>query len=102
MKTIVAALIALTTLAGCADNKVLDVPTYNPITEQYTVETREIETYGFLNKEELKDPCVNYSLSTGNVIWSVVAAPGIVFPTYFVGFSLYEPDSVKTECLKKI
>lgn len=49
------------------------------------------ETYGFINKDQSKDPNVTYRIITGNVIWGVVLVETLVMPLYFFGFSLYEP-----------
>lgn len=66
------------TLAGCADNKVINGTTY--------------ETYGLLNRDEVRDPNIVYTISTGNVIWGILLCETIVAPLYFFGWSIYEPE----------
>lgn len=83
MRALVAATVALA-LSGCADNRKMC--------------GREYETYGLLNKDDVRDPSVKYSLSVGNVIWSVVLVETVIAPIYFIGFSLYEPVDLKTAC----
>lgn len=49
------------------------------------------DTYGFLNADTKKNPNVKYEISYGNLFWSIVLSGSIVFPVYFIGFSLYNP-----------
>lgn len=65
-------------LLGCADNKEIDGTEY--------------ESYGLINKDELKDPGVRYSLAWGNIIWGCLLVETIIAPVYFFGFSLWEPE----------
>lgn len=51
----------------------------------------EYETYGFINENEIKAPNIKYKIIVGNLIWSFVLLKTIVFPVYFIGFSLWEP-----------
>jgi len=88
--TLIAILMILT--VGCADNKTLDVPNKGVM---------EVETYGLFNETELREECVNYSLSMGNVIWGIILIESVVVPIYMYGFSLWEPVSIKQECLDK-
>lgn len=64
-------------LAGCGSNANIDGRTYG--------------TYGLLNQDTAKNPKIQYRLIAGNVIWSVLLCESIVFPVYFIGFSIYEP-----------
>lgn len=68
---------------GCADDK--------------TINGRHYETYGLFNVDEAKDRCVNYTISIGNVVWSIILIETIFMPVYFIGYSLYEPSAQK-EC----
>jgi len=67
----------LTGVFGCGDSKVID--------------GKEIQTYGLINKEEVRDPNIKYRLVVGNVVWGFVLAETIAAPIYFFGFSIYEP-----------
>jgi len=67
----------ITGLAGCGQPKFIDGTTY--------------PTYGFFNEKTKKDPKIVYEISIGNVIWSIILCETVVFPVYFVGFSLYNP-----------
>ena len=69
----------LLALVGCANPKVID--------GQYK------EPYGLINKAEVRDPCANYEVSTGNLFISVVTAPTAVYPLYTGAVALYEPVS---------
>ena len=45
-------------------------------------------TVGFFTD---KDPSIQYEVSIGNVIWTILLSESIVFPIYFLGFSLWNP-----------
>ncbi len=79
MKVISAILIILLSIFifNCGQSRIIDGVTY--------------ETYGLLNKEDFKDPKIQYRIIYGNVIWSAILCESIVAPIYFFGFSLYEP-----------
>ena len=64
-------------LVGCGKSKWIDGKVYG--------------TYGLFNEKTRKNSNIEYELSTGNVIWSIILIETIVFPVYFVGFSLYNP-----------
>lgn len=82
MKTkLLALLVSLFVMTACADDKVIN--------------GKEYETYGLLNKDEVKDPNIRYHLVTGNVILSVILCETLFMPVYFIGFSIYEPVSAK-------
>lgn len=46
--------------------------------------------YGWINPSD-KMPGVEYELSIGNVIWSVIFSQTIVAPVILTGYYLYEP-----------
>jgi len=71
----------MVTLTGCGDPKTIDGKTYG--------------TYGFFNEKTHKNQDIEYRVIVGNVVWSVLLVETIVFPIYFVGFSLYEPIDKK-------
>jgi len=52
---------------------------------------RHYETYGYLNKDEVKAPNVRYRVVVGNLVWSVLLGETIIAPIYFIGFDLFEP-----------
>jgi len=85
MKKLIALLIIISILCiGCADNKIFD--------------GKEYETYGLFNESGLKDPCVNYELAWGNIVWTVLLFKTAVMPIYFIGFSMWEPVDAKYNC----
>jgi len=90
-KAIATTLVAIMLTTGCADNKNLPVGTNGS--------SVEVRSYGIIDKEDEKQECVNYSLAWGNIVWSSLLVYTVAAPIYFVGFSLYEPDSVDQECL---
>jgi len=72
-------------LGGCASDKVIDGKSY--------------KTYGLLNKESVKDPCVNYEASmTSAVLGAVFFEMLFIPPIYVYGFSLWEPVSIIKGC----
>ncbi len=57
------------------------------------------DTVGIFTLDE-KDPDVCYTVIVGNVVWSVLLVETLVFPVYFVGFSIMEPTD-RTFCHRK-
>ncbi len=85
MKKSIALIVALSVLlAGCGS-------------PQYLGETQKTyyPTYGFFNESSSKSKNVCYELSVGNVIWSIILVETVIFPIYFVGFSLWNPVRLK-------
>uniref|UniRef100_A0A6M3L851 Lipoprotein n=1 Tax=viral metagenome TaxID=1070528 RepID=A0A6M3L851_9ZZZZ len=74
------AIIFLFATIGCGNTKVID--------------GKEYDTYGLLNISD-KNPNIEYRTIVGNVIWSIILIETIIFPIYFIGFSLYEPIGIK-------
>lgn len=85
MKNIIAALLLVILSTGCGDDM--------------TINGVEYETKGLITKDE-KDPCVQYKVIVGNVIWGTVLVATVWAPVYFWGFSVYEPTGQKNtpEC----
>jgi hypothetical protein len=85
MKKIVSVMLIVSILAlsGCGE----------PITRDGV----DYPTYGLLNEETKKSNKICYDISVGNVILSVLFVETIVFPIYFVGFSLYNPGRSKRD-----
>jgi hypothetical protein len=87
MKKILIVLVVLAFIvAGCGNTKVIDGVEY--------------DTYGLFNEGKMKNENVEYRLIVGNVVWSIILVETIVFPIYFVGFSIYEPVGKKGEVIK--
>jgi hypothetical protein len=91
MKSIISLLIifSLLFITGCGTSKTMNGNTY--------------ETYGLFNEAEVMrdhpdSKCVDYRISVGNVVWSILLFQTIVFPIYFVGFSLWEPVGMLPDC----
>jgi uncharacterized membrane protein len=68
-------------LLGCADNKVID--------------GKEYKTYGLIDKEDVRDTSIVYSVSWGNIVWGGLLCTTVAAPIYFFGFSLWEPERKK-------
>ena len=66
---------------GCASNKTIDNVTY--------------KTYGLLNKDDVKNPDIQYEIVWGNIIWGCLLVETFIAPIYFFGFSCFEPVSKK-------
>jgi hypothetical protein len=80
---------------ACGNNKTIQIP--------IDTGTKNVEftTYGFLNKKENYNELIRYHIIIGNVVWSCILAETIVAPVYFLGFSLYEPISLKSDSFIK-
>lgn len=74
-------------LTGCGSPKILNVE---------GGKTREYPTYGLFNQNTSKSENVCYELSVGNVVWSIILVETIIFPVYFIGFSIFNPVRAKT------
>ncbi len=74
---ILCAALMLSLSVGCGDGQTIN-GTYH-------------ETYGLFNKAEVKDPDVCYRAVFGNIVWAVILIETVIFPVYFVGWSMYEP-----------
>ena len=60
-----------------------------------SAEQKYYPTYGLFNESSAKSRHACYSISVGNVIWSIILAETIIFPVYFVGWSIYNPTRLK-------
>ena len=60
-----------------------------------TVNGQLCEPVGLLNMDE-KCPGIKYKLSTGNLIWSILAFETVIVPAILLGKKLYEPVEVDT------
>ena len=89
MKKIIAlALAASIALTGCGAPQTLT-------TADKT--TKEYPTYGLFNENSEKSSKVCYEISVGNVVWSILLIETVVMPIYFIGFSLFNPVSAKSD-----
>jgi hypothetical protein len=70
-------ILILSMITACGDSKVIDGKQY--------------ETYGIINRDEVRNPKIEYQLITGNVVWGIILFETVVAPIYFFGFSIYEP-----------
>lgn len=59
------------------------------------IEGKKYETYGMINKDEIRDPKIEYRLIIGNVVWACILFQTAFAPVYFIGFSIYEPVGLK-------
>lgn len=88
MKKLIAAVLASTLLlSACGQPQSLNV---NGNTKHYP-------TYGFFNESTDRSKNVCYEVSVGNIVWSIILIETIIAPIYFIGFSLFNPVSVKTD-----
>jgi hypothetical protein len=78
---ILVTLITFTSIASCGSPKVINGKHY--------------DTYGLINKDDIRNPNIRYEVSYGNVFWSIVLVETIIAPIYFFGFSLYNPIEPK-------
>ncbi len=52
-------------------------------------------TYGVFNESTSRSNKVCYSVSVGNVIWSIILIETLIAPIYFVGWSIQNPIRLK-------
>jgi len=69
---------------GCGSDKVINGKLY--------------ETYGLINRDNVKSSNVKYKVIVGNVIWGILLCETIIAPIYFFGFSIQEPVCEVSEC----
>lgn len=81
MKKVLIAVLLVSMLTACGEPRVLG--------------GKEYPTYGLFNQNSSKSEKVCYDLSVGNVVWSIIGIENIVMPVYFLGFSLFNPVSLK-------
>jgi len=86
-KLIALAIVASIALSGCGAP--MDLPT-GP-----NGQLQSYPTYGLFNENTAKSDKVCYEVSVGNVVWSVIGIETIVMPVYFIGWSLFNPVSVR-------
>lgn len=77
-------LLAFFVLSSCADSK------------DFIIDGKKttVEPYGWFDLDA-KNDSINYRVSVGNVVWSVIFSETIVVPIILTGDSLYEPVSKK-------
>lgn len=66
--------------------------------EARTICGKTYDTYGIFQSEDEHNENIRYRVIPGNVVWSIVLIESVVFPVYFVGFSIYEPVDSKVPC----
>ena len=74
---------------GCAHKK-----EFSYFSESGEKITEVVKPYGFINKETM-DPNIEYELSVGNVVWSIILCETIIVPVILLGLYLYEPVEEK-------
>ncbi len=60
------------------------------------------DTYGLFDKDEKKDPGIQYKIVWGNVIWGAILFKTIIAPIYFYGFSMWEPVGKKSPIIGQV
>lgn len=78
---------------GCAKKKVINAPVVVTNAEgvkETVMKDVTIYPYGWANKSE-KVEGIEYKVSVGNIIWSVILSETIAVPIYFTGWKLWEP-----------
>jgi len=79
--TAILLLLVFLVLWGCASNLVVEGKVY--------------ETYGLFNKDEVRNPAMEYRLVWGNAILGALFFETAIAPIYFFGFSIWEPVGFK-------
>lgn len=70
-----------TTLTGCGNTKSID--------------GKEYDTYGLLNRDTKKNNNIEYEVIIGNLILGILFVETIIAPIYFFGFDLFQPIGKK-------
>jgi hypothetical protein len=86
MKRLIAMMMVVVMLGACGRPATLQ-PEGKP--------AREYPTIGIFSSASQKSSSVCYEVSIGNVVWSILLLESVVFPLYFIGWSLYNPVSLK-------
>jgi hypothetical protein len=73
-KIIVMLMVCVFMLVGCGEDK--------------RIGKVEYKTQGVFTE---KNPNIHYEISIGNVVWSILLFETVVFPVYFIGWSIYNP-----------
>jgi len=85
---IVLSIILIISITGCAERKTIKS------TENGTTLTRTYVPYGLLDPED-QNPDIQYRVSIGNVVWSILLFETVIVPAIILGWYLYEPVSPK-------
>jgi len=62
---------------------------------------KTFEPYGILDKDDIKDEHINYEVSVGGVVVSVLLVSTVIIPGYVVLFDIMEPVGVKKDYIIK-
>lgn len=87
MKKLIASVLIASMLAGCG----------HPLTTNVGGAENTYPTYGLFNSDTSKSSKMCYEVSVGNVVWSIILIETVVFPVYFIGWSLFNPVRAKPE-----
>jgi hypothetical protein len=68
-------------LFSCAENKTIYINNKNV----------NVEPYGWLNEDAMKNDSVVYQMCGGNLVWSIIGVETVIVPIILTGYSLYEP-----------
>lgn len=60
-----------------------------------TFNGKDYPTYGLFNEAGSHSNNICYTTSIGNIVWSILLIETVIFPVYFIGFSLYNPSRLK-------
>jgi hypothetical protein len=92
MKSFIAVVVMLMfLLIACGDSKTLCFDKHN------SASCQEFETYGFIDRDDIKDARIHYDLVTGDIIWSIVFSGSLAVPILLLGFDMYEPVGIQSE-----
>jgi len=87
-KKVLVLITALFFFSACADSMTL--PTTNG---EHVKRYDSVGLFNTLNKADH----VCYSVIVGNAIWSIILVETVVFPVYFIGWSILEPVGLKKD-----
>ena len=85
MKKTMLVLVVVMFFFSCADSKT------------FTIDGKEVEVqpYGWVDYQEMKNDKIIYKACIGNAVWSVVTIQSIFIPIILTGYYLFEPVKIK-------
>ena len=92
---------ATTCKHGFSKDKMVNIPITKTIKVKDSVKTIKSDTsvlvqcYGLFDENKLKNENVEYEMSAGNLILSIIFFETIIVPIQYVGYYLYEPVGLK-------
>ena len=97
---IVASIVFMST-GGCANEREMMLPVREKINgeEQTVMKEVLVEPFGFFDQNKKIDG-IEYEVSTGNIVWSIIFSETVVVPVVLLGWYLWEPVDIERPGIK--